>query len=91
MQSSEELGTNPMLVCALHGCYGGGGAVQNLNSRKNESYALVHELKACFWAPTRAKEMLIFVRLFEPRLSGALILHLFGSGSLQASRILREH
>ena len=47
MQSSEELGTNPMLVCALHGCYGGGGAVQNLNSRKNETYALIHELKAC--------------------------------------------
>ena len=35
-----------MLVCALHGCYGGGGAVQNLNSRKNETYALIHELKA---------------------------------------------
>ena len=46
MQSSDELGTNPMLVCALHGCYGGGGAVQNLNSRKNETYALIHELKA---------------------------------------------
>ena len=37
-----------MLVCALHGCYGGGGAVQNLNSRKNETYALIHELKACY-------------------------------------------
>ena len=39
------MGTSQMLTCASFGCYGGGGATQNLFSLKNETKELIHELK----------------------------------------------
>ena len=45
VQSAEEMGTSQMLTCASFGCYGGGGATQNLFSLKNETKELIHELK----------------------------------------------
>ena len=55
--------------CLFFQGYSGGGAIQNLNSRKNETKALLHELKESLWIDRATRVVFVDFSVYNANLN----------------------
>ena len=55
--------------CLFFQGYSGGGAIQNLNSRKNETKALLHELKESLWVDRATRVVFVDFSVYNANLN----------------------